>query len=174
MDYNDQSFTPAAEQDEKVLQDMKKFLGLEHFAWKFGAIMTLISVIIMIFASIIMMISGAVIMAEAKAPAAYGGAPAAVNAYVLIMGVTYLIVSLTVLLPETIICFTMIKKVEYYQSTLDTDISIARTRCTSVGMMIFCILFNTLAAVFFIVNFVKTKNNAASFDRIEAAQKGTY
>ena len=75
--------------------------------------------------------------------------------------------------PVTVINFMMIKKVEYYESTLYTDISIARTRCTSVGMMVFCILFNTLAAIFFIINFVKTKNNAAEFDRIEAEQKGT-
>ena len=75
------------------------------------------------------------------------------------------------LLPVVIISFMMIKKVEYYESTVDTDISIARKRCTSVGMMIFCIIFNNIAAIFFIINFVKTKANAESFDRIEAKQK---
>ena len=168
---NEQYVQYPQEQDNKVLSDFKKFLGLEHFGWKFGAIMTLIAAVMMFLASIIMMISGAVVLANANTQQ-FGGMPAAANASILIMGITYMIISVT-LIPETVICFIMIKKVEYYQSTTDTDISIARTRCTSVGMMVFCILFNTLAAIFFIINFVKTKNNAAEFDRIEAEQKGT-
>ena len=136
---------------------------------RIGAIMTLIAAVMMFLASIIMIISGAVVLANANTQQ-FGGMSAAANASILIIGITYMIIPVT-LIPETVICFIMIKKVEYYQSTLGTDISIARTRCTSVGMMVFCILFNTLAAIFLIINFVKTKTNAAAFDRIEAAQK---
>ena len=167
---NEQYVQYPQEQDNKVLSDFKKFLGLEHFGWKFGAIMTLISAIIMMFSSLILIIVG--IATTAAAQNQFNGV--APMYFLTVMGVVYLIISFAVLIPESVICFMMIKKVEYYQSTTDTDISIARTRCTSVGMMVFCIIFNAMAAIFFIINFVKTKNNAETFDRIEAEQKQNF
>ena len=165
---NEQYVQYPQEQDNKVLSDFKKFLGLEHFGWKFGAIMTLISAIIMMFSSLILIIVG--IATTAAAQNQFNGV--APMYFLTVMGVVYLIISFAVLIPESVICFMMIKKVEYYQSTTDTDISIARTRCTSVGMIVFCVLFNTLAAVFYIINFALTKKNAVAFDKLEAAQKG--
>ena len=155
------------QRDKNALDTFKKLLGLEHFGWKLGAIMVLISMIIFVVVSIIFIIIGSAYISSGS----YTDPP---GEMFIAMGITYLVVSLTVLLPLMIICFSMIKKVEYYQSTVDRDISIARTRCTSVGMLVFCVIFNTLAAIFFIINFAKTKNNAGSFDRIAAAQRGTY
>ena len=165
---NEQNFENLAPAENNALQTMKKFLGLEHFAWKFGAIVTLISAILMGFSSFIMIIAG--IATTVASQNQYNSVAPAIS--LITMGVVYLMISVLVLIPEAVVCFMMIKKVEYYQSTLDTDISIARTRCTSVGMIIFCVLFNTLAAVFYIINFVLTKKNAAAFDKLEAAQKG--
>ena len=162
MNYTD---IETQEQDNKVLADFKKFLGLEHFGWKFGAIMMLVcSIVVMIISIICIVLGAAVPKGETSLDLAGVGG--------IVVGVVYLSVSLIALLPAAIISFIMIKKVEYYQSTVDTDISIARTRCTSVGMLVFCILFNTIAMIFFIINFAKTKNNAAAFDRIAARQKG--
>jgi hypothetical protein len=79
---------------------------------------------------------------------------------------------LIVYLPLAIINLKLLKKVEYYENTLYSDVSIARKRCTSVGMIVFAAIFNKIALIFIIINFVKTRKNAASFDRIEAAQKG--
>jgi len=152
------------EKDKNVLDTFKKLLGLEHFGWKFGAIMVLICSVIFIIVSIVCIVLGASVPQGQTSVDLVGVGG-------IVMGVVYLCVSLTALLPAAIICFIMIKKVEYYQSTIDTDINIARKRCTSVGMMVFCILFNTIAAVFFIINFVKTKNNAEAFDRIAERQK---
>ena len=53
----------------------------------------------------------------------------------------------------------------------ETDIAVTRTRCKSVGMIVFAAIFNNVALVFIIINFVKTKMHAAEFDRIEAKQK---
>ena len=164
MNYNDIETT---EQDKNVLNTFKKFLGLEHFGWKFGAIMALISMIMFVILSIVFIAAGA----ASTGSNSFTDPP---GQMFIAMGITYLISGLIVLLPVTIINFAMIKKVEYYQSTVDRDVSIARTRCTSIGMLIFCVFFNTLAAIFFIINFAKTKNNAGSFDRIAAAQRGTY
>ena len=164
MNYTDME---TEEKDRNVLTTFKKFLGLEHFGWKFGAIMSLIGMIVFIISAVIMLIVGITATAASN-----NQADSIAPLYTLIvMGIVYFILSFVVFLPIVIINFKMIKKVEYYQSTVDTDISIARTRCTSVGMLIFCLIFNEIAAVFFIINFAKTKNNAAAFDRIAAAQK---
>ena len=161
MNYTDME---TEEKDRQALGTFKKLLGLEHFGWKFGAIMVLICSVIFIIVSIVSIVLGASVPQGQTSVDLVGVGG-------IVVGVVYLCVSLTALLPVAIICFIMIKKVEYYQSTIDTDINIARKRCTSVGMMIFCIIFNNIAAIFFIINFVKTKANAESFDRIEARQK---
>lgn len=166
---NEQYCVNTDNEDTETIQTMNRFLGLEHFGWKFGAVFSLITCIIMACTGVIMTVVGASALSSINDQQTMGLPAAAAMA----MGITYTCTSLMCLVPVTVINFMMIKKVEYYESTLYTDISIARTRCTSVGMMVFCILFNTLAAIFFIINFVKTKNNAAEFDRIEAEQKGT-
>ena len=150
-----------------ALEKMKKFLGLEHFGWKVGGIVILASAGILVFLSLILIISGIVTISR-SGDATTGAAPMYVF---LVLGIVYFIMALIALLPCGIISLMMIKKVEYYQSTLDTDISIARKRCTSIGMIVFCVLFNTLAAVFYIINFILTKKNAAEFDKIEAEQR---
>lgn len=164
MNYTDME---TEEKDRQALGTFKKLLGLEHFGWKFGAIMSLIGMIVFIISAVIMLIVGITATAASN-----NQADSIAPLYTLIvMGIVYFILSFVVFLPIVIINFKMIKKVEYYQSTIDTDINIARKRCTSVGMMVFCILFNNIAAIFFIINFVKTKANAESFDRMEARQK---
>ena len=84
----------------------------------------------------------------------------------------FLLIGLLGYLPPAVVSLVMLKKVEYYENTVYTDVSIARKRCISVGMIVFAAIFNKIALIFIIINFVKTRKNAAAFDRIEAAQKG--
>ena len=84
----------------------------------------------------------------------------------------FLLIGLLGYLPTAVMSLVMLKKVEYYENTVYTDVSIARKRCTSVGMIVFAAIFNKIALIFIIINFVKTRKNAKAFDRIEAAQKG--
>ena len=166
-----ENYTPVVqntdEQDRGALRTMRRFLGLEHFGWKLTAILMLICSILMTLSSLIIMFAGGF----AAGGAFDDAAPAIVTS---VMGGTYLATALLVMVPICVINFIMMKKVEYYESTLDTDVSIARKRCTSVGMIVFCVLFSNIAAIFYIINFVKTKNNAAAFDRLEAAQQTSY
>lgn len=90
----------------------------------------------------------------------------------IIYSIYFITMGLIVYLPLAIINLKLLKKVEYYENTLYSDVSIARKRCTSVGMIVFAAIFNKIALIFIIINFVKTRKNAAAFDRIEAAQKG--
>lgn len=167
MNYTD---LETQDKDKNVLNTFKKFLGLEHFGWKFGAIILIVGAVTMLIAGICMLTVGAAAarsFAQSQAEAsAVSGFPFA------LMGVLYIVLGIVEFIPSTVISFIMLKKNEYYQSTVDTDISIARKRATSVGMIVFCFIFNTIAAIFYLINFIKTKNNKEAFDRIEASQKG--
>ena len=55
MNYTDME---TEEKDRQALGTFKKLLGLEHFGWKFGAIMLLVAMIFFIVVSIIMIVSG--------------------------------------------------------------------------------------------------------------------
>lgn len=154
--------------ENEVLQTMKNFLGLEHFAWKFSAIASVISAAFLFFCTFFMTAAG-IVLAEAESDPGNKGM---IYYAFIIFNVMFLYIDAIALVPRVVISFILLKKVEYYQSTIDTDISIARKRCTSVGMIVFCVLFNTLAAVFYVINFALTKKNAAEFDKLEAAQKG--
>lgn len=166
---NEQYYVNTDNEEKETIQTMNRFLGLEHFGWKFGAVFGLIMCIVMACTGVIMTVVGASALSSINDQQTMG-LPAATA---MAMGITYTCTSLMCLVPVTVINFMMIKKVEYYESTLYTDISIARRRCTSVGMIVFCVIFNELAAVFFIINFAKTRKRAEIFDRIEAEQKGT-
>lgn len=74
-------------------------------------------------------------------------------------------------LPIGIICLCMIRRVDYYLNTLYTDAKPMVKRCGSVGMIILGAMFNTLAMIFIIVNFVRVKNNAALLQNIIARQE---
>ena len=152
--------------DDQVLSTMERFLRYERTAWKVGGIVLLVFGILFAVLGIVMFVMGIVYGGMAKtdlqAPIAFGS---------IFAGSMYFTMALTVFIPEAVINLIMVNKVKYYLDTMYTDVSIARKRCTSVGMIIFGALFNTVAMAFIIVNFVKTRTRSAAFDRIEARQK---
>lgn len=72
--------------------------------------------------------------------------------------------------PLGIINFKMIGKVDYYMNTLYTDCEPVVKRCSSVGMIVFGAIFNTIAMIFIIINFVNVKSNADTLREIKHNQ----
>lgn len=72
--------------------------------------------------------------------------------------------------PLAVINFLMIGKVNRYIDTLYTDCGPAVERCNSIGMIVFCYFFNTIAMIFFIINFVSVKSNKQTFADIKRNQ----
>lgn len=72
--------------------------------------------------------------------------------------------------PLIIINFKMIGKVDYYMNTLYTDCEPVVKRCSSVGMIVFGALFNTVAMIFIIINFVNVKSNEKTLKDIKQNQ----
>ena len=50
------------------------------------------------------------------------------------------------------------------------DFRAAHKRCNSIGMIIFGYFFNTIALVFYVINFVRMKSNKAMAERILTRQ----
>ena len=52
-----------------------------------------------------------------------------------------------------------------------TDFTPALDRCGSIGMLVFTALFNEIALIFFLINFIRIKSSRRTIDRILARQK---
>ena len=152
--------------DDQVLSTMERFLRYERTAWKVGGIVMIAAGALFAIIGIIIFVMGIVYGGRAtgdlQAPIAFGS---------IFAGSMYFITAVVAYVPAAVVNLIMVKKVKYYLDTMYTDVSIARKRCRSVGMIVFGALFNTVAMAFIIVNFVKTRSRSAAFDRIEARQK---
>ena len=167
--------------EKKAMADMDRFLRYEHAAWKAGGIVFMICAALYVFIGLMYIVIGAangfsgygyMSYTMAMTPYYYSGMSGA-GAFI-IAGVSFIISGLIAFLPAAVINLIMLKKVEYYENVIRTDISEARKRCGSVGMIIFGVLFNNVATIFIIINFVKTKSNKEVLDRIAAKQHGQY
>lgn len=63
-------------------------------------------------------------------------------------------------------------KISQYTDSLYCDVRPTATRCGAVGMLILTILFNEVALVFFLINFIRVKSQGNLINNIEARQKG--
>lgn len=155
------------EEETAALQQMTGLLRGERIAWKIGGIVALIASIFLISSGFFLALMGFVLGRTYDSPQTSAGTFVVFGA----AAVFWLCVGLLVLLPSAIISLKMAPKAGYYLSAVYTDVAVPRKRCTAVGMIVFCVLFNEVAAIFFIINFVRTKSRAEIFDRIEEKQK---
>lgn len=161
--------------DNTAYSDMDRFLKYERIAWKASGIFSACLCAVMALYAFVIMIIGVIVAAAGNDVSVVGGADGNSAGFFMaaagIATVYYITVILITVMPLVIVSFKMVGRVDYYRYMMTTDIAQVRKRCTSVGMIIFAAIFNKVAMAFIIVNFVKTKTNAAAFDRIEAAQK---
>lgn len=164
-----------SEADNTAYSDMDRFLKYERIAWKASGIFSACLCAVMALYVLIIMISGVIIVAAGNDASVVSGADGnSADFFMAAAGIAtvyYITVILITVMPLVIVSFKMVGRVDYYRYMMTVDIAQVRKRCTSVGMIVFAAIFNKIAMAFIIVNFVKTKTNAASFDRIEAAQR---
>ena len=139
-------------EEKQCIDIYERFLRYERLAWKItGIVLTILGGVFAFFG---------MIMAIADD---YIGVS---------VGLVYMMHALFMFLPIGIISLNMISKVDYYRNTLYNDIRPTITRSESIGMLVFCFLFNNVAGAFFLVNFVRTKCNRAAISRIIRNQQG--
>ena len=167
--------TPAAvsqnqydyDEEKAFLDYTHRFLRYERLAWKiFGVVFLIVSLVFLgvgILCLFDSLISGE--GADNIYSYAYFSTSVLMSAYLLMYGIMFL--------PVAIVCTKMVKKVEWYMSGMYTDVRPTATRNASVGMIVFGAIFNTIAMVFYIINFANTKSKGAVIDRIIRRQQGT-
>lgn len=84
----------------------------------------------------------------------------------MVMGILYATVYGVMFIALGIVNKKAGQKLPQYINTVCTDFSLTYNRCGSVGMLVFCILFGAVSAIFFIINFARMKANRAVIERI--------
>lgn len=74
-------------------------------------------------------------------------------------------------LPIAIINLVMANKITGYLNKLDTDLKPAVERCEGIWLIVMGVLFNTIAMIFIIVNFVHVKSNRELLNEIVRDQQ---
>ena len=159
---------PAVSQtyDDHVLTETDRFLRYEKLAWKIKGIVLLALGVLLFSLGAFAFVFGLAYGAQPM----YDYKPMPVIFAFMIIGMAYMEFAV-MYIAMAIVNLIMVNKVSFYQDALNTDVSVVRKRCGSVGMIVFGAMFNSIAMAFIIVNFVRTKTNAAAFDRIEAEKK---
>lgn len=157
-------------QDE-CMRSLYYHLKHEKLVWKIFGIVAIVSCALLIFGGIVIMVAGI----GSAAGSIYAG-----DEYISFTGASaiaslggmYFMFYGIFLTPIAVIDLVMIGKTQRYIDSLYTDCGEAVTRCGSVGMIVFAALFNEIALIFIIINFVKVKRYRAVFDEVRKAQLG--
>lgn len=86
------------------------------------------------------------------------------------VGLVYTFIYCAVLLPQAIVNLAAASKINKYLDNLDTDCGPATERCGNVGMIVLAAIFNQIALIFIIMNFVHVKSNSALLEQIRQNQ----
>lgn len=148
---------PAAE--KKCLDDFFRFLKYERVGWKVNSIVFLILAIFFFQFSSLFIFFGLI-----------GYEEEALLSFMMFYSLIYSYLG-TFLLGTAIVGFVMIKKIDGYQSTLYQDAQPTIDRCGSVGMLVLGYMFNSIALVFIIINFIRTKTEKAILQKVLERQR---
>lgn len=142
------------QEEKKFLEDTHKFLRWEKKAWSIaGKVMLIVGIV---FAALFFLLGIILAATESAAPGIM------MFVYAVIYGVMFIAIG--------IVNLKAADKIPQYTDTLYKDFRAAYKRCTSIGMIVFNYFFNTIALVFFVINFVRLKSNRAMCDRIMTRQ----
>ena len=145
--------------DEKAFLDQThRLLRWERKAWSISGKVFLIVGIV--FAALFFLLGILMIaLSEGSEVAAFG---AVFFTYALVFGCMFVAVG--------IVNLKAAGKIPQYTDTLYRDFRAAHKRCNSIGMIVFGYFFNTIALVFYVINFVRMKTNKAMAQRILTRQ----
>lgn len=145
------NFLDTETEDKEFLDNTHRFLRYERVPWKAFGIFFLIFGgiygVIALFMGLVFMITMEDVFLG------------------LLMGFLYMLVA-SMFLAIGYVNIKMVSKVDFYLERVYTEPKTVFDRTGSVGMIVFCAFFNTVAMAFYIVNFVRTKNSQKIIERI--------
>ena len=142
-------------EEKEFLEQTNRLLRWERKAWSIAGKVYLILGIIL---TALYFLIGVIIVAVGGEMAPVGGM------------FIYVSFFLAVLIAVGIVNIKAAGKIDQYTDTLFKDFRAAYKRCGSIGMIIFGYFFNTIALVFYVINFVRMKTNRDMADRILTRQ----
>lgn len=134
--------------EKECLDNFHRFLKYERISWKIAGIVWLVISCVWLFLGFVMLIA-----------AIEEGIFAAFSFMYMFIGVIYL--------PIAIVNLKMVKKAQHYMDIVYNDVTPVAERCGNVGMIVLSAFFNTIAMIFIIINFTRTK---CSTDEINSAK----
>lgn len=176
------------EDEQKCLDGLFSRLKWEHLAWKISGFVFLGLTIVLVLCGLIGSIASGVLIADnvSYSYEYYDGeyyfdedygrysdntdGEDVVGVIGIAYGTAYMFAALIGILPVSIVSLVMASKVKKYRNKLYTDCTDGYNHATSVGSIVIAALFNEVALVFVIINFILTKTKRAEFDSIKAAQ----
>lgn len=148
------------EEENRLLEQMKKMLRAEHLAWKIAAIVNTCVIGLCILSIMVLLASGF----------SFHDFWDSIFDYAEDFGVSYnfsiSLNSFAFSIPGIIIGFIMAAKTKRCYQCIHTDPAAAINRCGSVGSIVLGALFNEVALIFIIINFVRCKSNKKLLDQI--------
>ena len=137
------------------LYDVRRFIKYERISWKISAIVFTVCAGIFALLGMLICIAGLSV-------GGYGGY------YLAFFGTIYLIFGAAMYTTIAVIGFVMIKKCDKYNEFVDIGADVEPTikRAGDVGMIVFSALFNAIAMIFIIINFVRIKSHPYIVSRI--------
>jgi hypothetical protein len=142
--YGQTSYTPPVAkeytlaEEKESLDNFARFFKYERLAWKIEGIVIL--VLSCLFAGL-----GFIFFMAAMAEEFFAG-----------IGAIYMLYGL-LFLPIAIINIKMVGRAEHYMNIVYTDAAAVEERAGNVGMIVLAAIFNSIALVFIIINFVRSK-----------------
>lgn len=153
--------------EKECLDNFYRFLKYERLSWKIGAIVSFVCAgLFGVIGLLLTVVSGAGMSAimgiEYITDVPGTGIAAIMGIEYMVMGVFYL--------PSAIVNLKMIGKTEHYMSIVYNDVNSVTERCGNAGMIVLGAFFNTVAMIFIIINFTRTKTNRAEIQSAAARQ----
>ena len=153
--YGQTSYTPPVAkeytlaEEKESLDNFARFFKYERLAWKIEGIVML--VISCLFAGL-----GFIFFMATIAEEFFAG-----------VGTIYMLYGL-LFLPVAIVNLKMVSRAEHYMNIVYTDAAAVEERAGNVGMIVLAAFFNSIALVFIIINFVRSKTEK---DVLKSAQR---
>lgn len=175
---NPNSPTNPALQDE-CMKCLYKHFRHEKLVWMICGIVLTVCCVIMIFTGVVLAANGAYATYDEYRAGDFeitGISPDIINsvsgpaAVINLVAGSSILVSGLLFLPIGIINLVMIGKTQRYINSLYKDCGEAVTRASSVGMIVFSALFNEIAMIFIIINFVNARRHRAVFEEVRKLQ----
>ncbi len=135
-------------QEKECLDNFARFFKYERLAWKIEGIVIL--VLSCLFAGL-----GFIFFMATIAEEFFAG-----------VGAIYMLYGL-LFLPVAIVNLKMVSRAEHYMNIVYTDAAAVEERAGNVGMIVLAAIFNSIALIFIIINFVRSKTEK---DILKSAQ----